>query len=83
MRKSGKALPIQHAKWIVSTIPGHESNQILMSALKEARYRGKTAISIFSPTETENERDIQTDLKLFPYSDAAEKAAQQIASAIL
>ena len=78
-----KALPIQQAKWIVSTIPSYESNQILMSALKEAHYHGKTAISIFNSRETKNEKDIQTDLKLFPYNDAAEKAAEQIASTIL
>ncbi len=78
-----KSLPLQKAKWILSTIPRHETNQILISSVKENSFKGKIAVSVFDPMEIAETRKIDVDLILLPYKDAASKAAQRLAKSIL
>lgn len=78
-----KSLPLQTARWIISTVPRHETNQILISSLKENFYPGKIAISIFDPKEIDASQKMSADLILLPYKDAAAKAAQRIMKSVL
>jgi Trk K+ transport system NAD-binding subunit len=78
-----KSLPLQNAKWILSTIPRFETNQILIASTKENDFQGKIAISIFDKKELHTAKKMGTDLILLPYKDAAAKAAQRLAKSIL
>lgn len=73
-----KTLPLETAQWVVSTIPHYDSNQILVSALREAGYKGKIAISAFHESEIEPVKKLPVDLVFIPYRDAAISAADQI-----
>jgi len=77
-----KTLPVQHTKWVISTIPKNEPNQILMKSLKENNFSGKVVLSVFDSKELSGMQKINPDLILFPYKDAAAKAAQRLAKLI-
>lgn len=73
-----KSLPLHSTQWILSAIPRIETNQILITALKEHHYTGKVGISVFDAKETDATRRIGADLVLLPYRDAATIAAQRL-----
>lgn len=73
-----KTLPLDTTQWVVSTIPHYDSNQMLVSALREAGYSGKIAISAFHESEIESVKMLSVDLVFIPYRDAAISAAEQI-----
>ena len=73
-----KTLPLTHAKWVVSTVPHHDANQLLVSALREVGYRGKIALSAYHENEIEAFNALHVDLVLIPFRDAAYAAAEKI-----
>ena len=73
-----KTLPLAEAKWVVSTIPHYDSNQILISSLREIGYKGKIALSAFHENEIELVKNLHVDMVFVPYQDAALSAADQI-----
>lgn len=73
-----KTLPLNNAKWILSTIPRHETNAILIASSKEQHFQGKVAVSIFDHKQIRAAEEINADLVLLPYKDAAAKAASRL-----
>ncbi|RDI44576.1 cation:proton antiporter [Aquicella lusitana] len=73
-----KTLPLSAAKWIVSTIAHHDSNQVLLSSLKDVGYQGKIALSAYQENEVAWMEKAGVDMILIPYKDAASAAADRI-----
>lgn len=78
-----KSLPITNTKWIISTAPRTETNQILIHSLRENNFTGKIGISVFDTKKLDTAKKLNVDLILQPYKDAATKAAQRLAKFIL
>lgn len=78
-----KHLPLNDVKWVVSTIPHLEANQMLVSSLKEKNYKGKIAISVYRENDLEFIRNLKVDMVLVPYADAAISAAERLAGEML
>lgn len=78
-----KSLPIVNVKWVVSTIPHFDTNEMLVTSLRELKYQGKIALSAYQESELELMKKLKVDLILVPYKDAAESAAQRLASEII
>ncbi len=75
-----KTLPLDKAKWVVSTIPHFETNQILVAALRELKFKGKIGLSAYLEYDVEPAKHLHVDLVFIPYQDAALSAAQQISA---
>ncbi len=73
-----KSLPLDQARWVVSTIPHCDTNHMLVSALREVDYKGRIAISAFHEHEIELVKKMHVDMVFIPYRDAALSAADQI-----
>lgn len=74
-----KSLPLDNVKWIVSTIPHHDVNKTLVTSLRESRYKGKIALSIYHEGEISMSRKLSVDMLFVPYEDAAMSAAKWLA----
>lgn len=68
-------LPINQAKWVVSTIPQLDVNLALLDTLHHYGYSGQKALAAHTNFEAEILRDSGADLILFPFADAAKGAA--------
>ncbi len=77
-----KNLPLDQAKWVVSTIPHYDANHILVASLRERNYHGKIALSVYHEHDLEPARKLHVDMVFVPYRDAALSAAEQIAGTI-
>lgn len=75
-----KTLPLESSKWVISTIPQHDSNQMLVSGLHEMGYKGKIALSAYFENQIQPAKSLGVDLIFVPYMDAAYSAAQKIAA---
>jgi Kef-type K+ transport system membrane component KefB len=73
-----KTIPLDDVKWVVSTIPHPEANQMLVSSLREVHYKGRIALSAYHEGELDLFRKMQVDLIFVPYEDAAISAAQRL-----
>lgn len=73
-----KTLPLNQAKWIVSTIPFIETNMNLLASLKEENYQGKIAISVQQDHDIATVEKMNVDLVLIPYQNAAQAAAEKL-----
>jgi Kef-type K+ transport system membrane component KefB len=68
-------LPLQRAKWIVSTAPEREVNLALLSALRLHDYQGEVALRAHDATDAEILAAAGADLVLEPLRDGAMEAA--------
>ena len=73
-------LPLDEAKWVVSTAPGVESGRVLLRHLQERGYRGKVAVACRVPEEEDTLRVEGATVILRPFSDAAEQAVDALTS---
>lgn len=71
-------LPLHAAKWVVSTLPRREVNEILMQGLTHFRSPGHIAIASFREDDEIHWKNRNVDLILHPYREAAERAVAQI-----
>lgn len=81
------ALPLERARWAISSIPGHaggithdDHRLALISALHSHRFGGKVAVTTHAPAEVDLLRGRGADLVLLPFQEAAERTAEMIAS---
>ena len=74
-----ESLPLQQAGWVVTTLPGWESNRALLHGLKEAGYRGRVAAAPRDPAHARELARAGATLILNPFDDAADHAAAQLA----
>ena len=75
-------LPLDGAKWVVSTVPVHESGVVhgdtriaIVQALKNSGFKGRIAISSHRDAEVADLLAAGADLVLEPFQDAADQAA--------
>ncbi|MGQ9646889.1 MAG: cation:proton antiporter [Thermodesulfobacteriota bacterium] len=71
-------LPLNEAKWIVSTIPLRDVNLTLLDALHHYGYAGQKAMTAHSGRDAEMLRESGADLIFSPLADAAKEAAQML-----
>lgn len=67
-------LPLEQARWVVSTVPGLDMNMGLLHGLRAAGYGEKVALTAHTPIELvrlQEEEDV--DLVIAPFAAAAER----------
>ena len=69
-------LPLDQARWVVSTIRDRDLNLNLLRAIKERKFRGRVALTARWEEEAEAFLRAGADLVLRPYADAAEQAVE-------
>jgi Kef-type K+ transport system membrane component KefB len=69
-------LPLDQARWVVSTIRDRELNLNLLRTIKERKFRGRVALTARWEEEAEALIRAGADLVLRPYADAAEQAVE-------
>ncbi len=80
------ALPLEGARWAVSSIPGHagglthEDHRLaLIEALRGQGFRGRVAVTAHAVSDAKGLQARGADLVLLPFQDAAVRAAELIA----
>ncbi len=71
-------LPLQHVRWIVSTLPNKRMGLMLLHTLKNHCFKGNIALTSHNFAEKEILCQEGADLVLLPFEDAAQEAARQI-----
>jgi len=78
-------LPLQNARWIVSTVPQHvtglsheDTRKTLLQLVTSAGFRGRIAVTSHGPKETADLLGSGADLVLEPFQDAADRAVDLI-----
>ena len=79
------ALPLQHTKWVVSTLPQHDMGLThedprlaLVEGLRHTGYRGKIAFSTQSSNEVDKLIEHGADVVFLPFYDAANRAVERM-----
>lgn len=67
------SLPIEHASWVVSTVPGADLNLALLHGLRSASYKGKVALTARDPFQAELLKDVDVDVVIAPFAVASEQ----------
>jgi hypothetical protein len=67
-------LPLDHAPWVVSSVPNRDVNLALLQALRRHGYRGRVALAAHTDYDAQMLEAAGTDLVLQPYTDAADQA---------
>ena len=72
------SLPLNQAKWVISTAKEQQINQALIHSLHSADYTGRIAVTAHNTSEAEQLKQVGADLVLIPYTDAAREAVGRI-----
>ncbi|MGK7876417.1 MAG: cation:proton antiporter [Xenococcaceae cyanobacterium] len=72
-------LPLNDARWVVSTIPGQRIGLTLLHALKHHDFLGRVALTSHTLREMDILKRAGADLVLLPFRDAASEAARTLA----
>jgi Kef-type K+ transport system membrane component KefB len=75
-------LPLDQVPWIVSTVPDTQTNRALLDALEQRGYRGQVAVVTHEQGEARALRVGDHVHLLYPYTDAADFAALDLAARI-
>ena len=67
-------LPLDRARWVMSSIPERAINLALLHALRQHGYRGRIAVTTHTPNTTKVLQAAGADLVLLPFADAADQA---------
>jgi Kef-type K+ transport system membrane component KefB len=73
-----ETLPLDRARWVVSTVRDLETNLALVQSLRQHGFRGKVALSALSDPDQEALEASGVDKILRPFRDAAEDAVNAI-----
>ena len=74
------ALPLADAQWVVSTIPERDKCLVLLDALRQHGFTGRTALTTDRVRNRDFFLDAGADVVLQPYRDAAAEAVDVLAS---
>ena len=77
-----EALPLQHARWVVSAIRSRELNLALVRLLGQHGYTGKIALTAVNEEEAELYEDKGVQVVFRPFHDAAEQAVDSLTHAM-
>jgi Kef-type K+ transport system membrane component KefB/Trk K+ transport system NAD-binding subunit len=75
-------LPLGKADWVLSALPGLESNLTLLQVLRDHAFTGRVALSARRPDDALLLAQAGADRVLRPFVDAAELAADGLSSAM-
>ncbi|MBX3001307.1 MAG: cation:proton antiporter [Caldilineaceae bacterium] len=75
-------LPLDQARWIVSTVRSIELDLPLLQLLKLRDYQGRIAVAAGNQLEADLYQKANVQLVLMPYKDAAEQAADALTHAM-
>jgi Kef-type K+ transport system membrane component KefB/Trk K+ transport system NAD-binding subunit len=75
-------LPLEQARWVVSTVRSIDLNLPLLHFLKLRNYEGRIALAAADQLEADRYRETHVDLVLMPLKDAAEQAADALTHAM-
>jgi Kef-type K+ transport system membrane component KefB len=67
------SLPLEQARWVVSTVPDGDINVSLLHALRASGYEGKVALTAHNPGDVERFYAENVDIVISPFSVAAER----------
>ena len=73
-------LPLADAQWVVSTIPERDKSLVLLDALQQHGFAGRTALTADTIQHRESLLGAGADVVLLPFRDAATEAADMLAS---
>ncbi|MHA6801913.1 cation:proton antiporter [Salinifilum ghardaiensis] len=65
------SLPLHQARWVISTIPGIDTNLALIHGLRNHQYRGRIALTAHTQHEARRLDRAQPDIVLEPFTSAA------------
>ena len=71
-------LPLNQAKWVISTLPGERIGLTLLHTLEYQKFPGKIALTSHTEREMEILKNAGSDLVLLPFRDAAYEAARML-----
>ncbi|MDJ0510757.1 MAG: cation:proton antiporter [Crocosphaera sp.] len=71
-------LPLNQAKWVISTLPGQRVGLTLLHTLEHQKFQGKIALTSHTEREMAILKDAGSDLVLLPFRDAAQEAARML-----
>ncbi len=74
-----ETLPLEHARWVVSTVPSAETNVTLLHALRHHGYRGRVAVTAHTTRDARRLEGTDADVVLQPFSTAATATLEMIA----
>jgi Kef-type K+ transport system membrane component KefB len=74
-----ESLPIDRARWVVSTIPSADANLTLLHALRHHGYSGRIALTALSERDTRRLESADADIVVKPLSTAADALLDTIA----
>ena len=77
-----ESLPLQHARWAVTTLPQWESNRALLHALRTVGFGGQIAGAVRDAAHGRLLTEAGVARVLNPFDDAADHAAASLAQAI-
>ena len=72
------SLPLNEARWVLSSIRDMHVNQILLHGLDHCGYQGRIAVTANSGREAASLREKGAHLALTPFADAAADAVRQL-----
>jgi len=78
-----ESLPLQQARWVVSSLPAWESNRALLDALKAIGFAGQVAAVARDADHQQQLQNAGVTRVLNPFDDAADEAARSLRSDIL
>jgi Kef-type K+ transport system membrane component KefB len=71
-------LPLAGPKWVISSVPRLQTNQVLLHALRHHGYRGRIAVTAQSDRDAEVLEREGADLVLRPFVEAAAQVARKL-----
>jgi len=71
-------LPLDSARWVISTVPRADVNAVLVDALRRWGYRGRIAVTAHDDAEALRMCELDADTMLQPFVDAADDAIVQL-----
>jgi Kef-type K+ transport system membrane component KefB len=71
-------LPLQHARWVISTVRERDINLALLRALRHHGYRGRVAVTAYTRQEADFLKQAGADMVILPFADAAKEAADRV-----
>ncbi|MEM4409029.1 MAG: cation:proton antiporter family protein [Candidatus Caldarchaeum sp.] len=71
-------LPLNTAKWVVSSIPERHVNLILIHAFRARGFKGRIAVTAHHPADAQFLRERGADVVLMPFEDAGAEVAHKL-----
>jgi len=71
-------LPLSQVKWVICCVSDLEAERVLVDALDELNYQGKTALISLKETEEKHHKSKQIHWWLKPFELAAERVVEKI-----